>query len=688
MAQEVPVPKQFQDEVPDYPNIQKIKKATVLFINLSLALLITLIFIRIGEFFYILLQHDIPADFLKVAAEASLSDLVFFLKLISILFIPYVIGYFITAKKKPNYLVFGVLATLIILTYVLLIKYFGVALVPLGADLFGYSLADIEQTASGSANFDILSVFLLLIPLIAFWLLLSYFSSKKLIKPIYAYLILGTGILLAYFGISALPSSAAFKSDFSYNLSLNKAAFFTENSVEYFSNNEQLPNIGPGNNSDFQESSLAGNKAFKYLNPDYPFLREDNTEDVLGDFFTIDPAKKPNIVFIQVEGLGRAFSGKNAYLKSFTPFLDELADKGLYWENFLSAQGRTFASLPSIIGSLPFAEKGFSDLGAQMPKHFSLFNILNQNGYSGKYYGGFEMNFDNQGLFMKNAGANLIVSSDDYGKGFQKASTWGYADKDLMLKSIQSETQHPQQPFVTYMETVSMHSPYTVPNQQQFIDMFQSRMKKLGFDNATQASYNQYKEIYSSIMYTDEALRYFFKEYEKLPSFNNTIFIITGDHRLPEIPMSTKIDRFHVPLIVYSPMLKRTASFKSISSHLDITPSLIAFLKKNYQVKAPSEVTWVGSGLDTAHALRNIHKYPLKQTTSSLHNYISGLHFIDQDQLFTISENMDLEPIQDDKSFKQLTNEFNSYKVRNNKFIQQHSLMPDSLYSKFIRKVN
>jgi phosphoglycerol transferase MdoB-like AlkP superfamily enzyme len=50
-------------------------------------------------------------------------------------------------------------------------------------------------------------------------------------------------------------------------------------------------------------------------------------------------------------------------------------------------------------------------------------------------------------------------------------------------------------------------------------------------------------------------LRGFFDAYSKRSDFNNTIFLITGDHRMPEIPMSDKIDRYHVPLIVYSPML-------------------------------------------------------------------------------------------------------------------------------------
>jgi hypothetical protein len=147
--------------------------------------------------------------------------------------------------------------------------------------------------------------------------------------------------------------------------------------------------------------------------------------------------------------------------------------------------------------------------------------------------------------------------------------------------------------------------------------------------------------------------------------------------------MSTKIDRFHVPLIIYSPLLKRSAHFQSISSHLDITPSMIAFLKKNYHVDAPAAVTWVGSGLDTDPSFRNIHRYPLKHTKTSLIDYLSGMYFIDQEVLFAIGENMDLEPIRDEGKRNALIAEFNEYRSKNDRFTRELKLIPDNIYEQF-----
>ena len=75
------------------------------------------------------------------------------------------------------------------------------------------------------------------------------------------------------------------------------------------------------------------------------------------------------------------------------------------------------------------------------------------------------------------------------------------------------------------------------------------------------------------------------------PEYRNTIFILTGDHRLPEIPMSTRIDRYHVPLLIVSPLLKQPRMITAVSSHFDVAPSLLALLAHNAGIKTPNILT-------------------------------------------------------------------------------------------------
>jgi len=160
-------------------------------------------------------------------------------------------------------------------------------------------------------------------------------------------LLLGLAVVLAVSGVRPLPARGALRSEFAYNVAANKAAFFIADSLARLRPSHPVTGRAPDTAAQF-----------RYLDPQYPFCEARDAHDVLGEYFNFEPgAPPPNIVFLAIEGLGRAFSGPNAYLGSFTPFLDELAGKSLYFENFLSSQGRTFASLPSILGSLPFGDR-------------------------------------------------------------------------------------------------------------------------------------------------------------------------------------------------------------------------------------------------------------------------------------------------------------------------------------------
>ncbi len=658
---------------------ENLKICTILFGGYSLALLFAFLSLRIMEFVCILLTNASPPDIQHAVMYAFLNDLTSFPVMTFFLFIPFVMVYFFTGAMKIRYRLWCLSGIIIIILYATLIKYFTNELVPLGADLYGYSIDEIKDIIRNGVNINKSTILLYTLPAIVFWGSFSLLYFRKLIRPGHVFVLFGTIILLACTAF-VLPARAFYKTELSQNLALNKAVYFVEESCSYLTRSL----MENDNEQDLHENDL---QPFKNINPDYPFLRVDETPDVLGEFFNMLPDRRPNIVFILVEGLGRSFSGPDARLGSFTPFLDELSAKSLYWENFLATQGRTFGALPSILASLPYAEKGFLNLGERMTNHLSLLQIMKHSGYRIKYYMSSDSEFDNEGMFLMREGVDLIVSLKDFEAGYQKSPgiDWNYPDRELMQKTLKMEKKDQKQPYVSFIQTISMHSRYSVPHQEKYLQRFEERMTLLGLNEIQKKEYRLYKNIYSTIMYTDDALRLFFRDYERLPAYQNTIFIITGDHRLPEIPMITKIERYHVPLIIFSPLLKNEASIRSISSHLDITPSLLAYLHNNYDLEIPSLVTWVGTGLDTEPAFRNIHSYPLKHTKGLLVDYLSGIYFINHEHLFQVMENMDLMPVQDEAKRKQLISEFNQYKRQNSKFIGELKLIPDNLYQRFAK---
>ncbi|TLY79704.1 MAG: LTA synthase family protein, partial [Gammaproteobacteria bacterium] len=519
----------------------------------------------------VLVTTGVPRDVGMVILAALRSDLVLFLELLVFLLPLFLACRMVLRGKNADVRVYGGLGSLVLIGAVALSSYFLFSRVPLGSDLFGYSLSDILTTARGGYHFTELSVATLLLPLAVFWVALRIFNRHPVLEARAALLLLGIAVTLTVSGVRPLPARGALRSEFAYNVAANKAALFIADAFAHLAPSlpvmRHLPDTA---------------QQFRYLDPQYPFLRGEDTHDVLGEYFNFEPgAPPPNIVFLGVEGLGRAFSGPNAYLGSFTPFLDELAGKSLYFENFLASQGRTFASLPSILGSLPFAEQGFNSFGSRMPKSLTLLSILKRSGYRTRFFCGTRLDFDHQGDFLEQQGIDLMVGIGDYDASYYRlpGSDWGYADQEILRKALLTERDDSGRPYVDYVQTISTHPRYAVPGQEKYLRLFEDRMRELQFSEAEKANHRQYREIYSTILYTDAALRTYFEEAAKLPGYRNTIFIITGDHRLAEIPPSTRIDRYHVPLIIFSPRLSRPARIQSISSHLDIAPTLLAFLR-------------------------------------------------------------------------------------------------------------
>jgi len=211
-----------------------------------------------------------------------------------------------------------------------------------------------------------------------------------------------------------------------------------------------------------------------------------------------------------------------------------------------------------------------------------------------------------------------------------------------------------------------MHSPFLIDEADKYSEVFENRMDYLKFNEEKKNTHRNYKKQYSSIRYTDDALKTFFEAYKKREDYGNTIFLITGDHRIPEIPMSTKIDRYHVPLIIFSPMLKRTAEIASVSTHFDITPSLLAYLKTNFEIKTPAQNSWLGQGLDTTRGFQNIHQVPLMQTKTNLTDFIMGEFHLNGNKLYKLNEDLGEELVNDDEKKNQLINAFNQFRKKNN----------------------
>lgn len=558
--------------------------------------------------------------------------------------------------------------------------YYATTLQPLGRDLWGYNLTEVVDTvqASGTVGIGSLVATLTLTGIVVG---LSFFTKRYRVPAWVGYV--GGGLLVVSLLVE-LPAPGDDRPSTQF-LSTNKTVHLVAESRDVFFGFGGSDS-GEGGSSPNEVSSDAAVQ--DTVSRPYPWMYRPNYEDVLGPFFK-SPApapgdtssRPPNLVFIIFEGLGTDFVGKENAYGGFTPFVDSLSAHSLYWPNTLSTTGRTFGLMPSLFGSLPYAEKGFMELGDEMPSHRTLIDVLGQRGYHTSYYSGFDLSFDNVDRFLKRqdidraTGRNTLqrLFGDDPG-GLDRY--WGYPDQEMFSRVTNIlDTTH-RRPHLSIFHTLQTHDPFAVPNEAEYDKRFERRLDQLDLSSERKNRYKMYQDELTTFLYTDDAIREFFQWYKARPDFQNTIFVITGDHRLIPIPQPSQIARYHVPLLIYSPLLDGSHQFRSVSTLADIAPTLIGFLHEQYGVAPMKRSHWLGAPIDTTRQFRSVNSMPLMRNKNQMVDYLHNEYYLADGKLYRLQNGLRLVPVSDKTKQRELQERLARFKT-----INQYTSSKDRLYS-------
>ena len=126
----------------------------------------------------------------------------------------------------------------------------------------------------------------------------------------------------------------------------------------------------------------------------------------------------------------------------------------------------------------------------------------------------------------------------------------------------------------------------------------------------------------------DECVRNLIDAYKEMPGYENTIFVITGDHRMGMLTTGNVLRSFNVPLLIYSPLLKEDRQMKAVVSHYDITPTINAYLSNNYNYNVDEFCHWVGTSLDTSVNFSSKIKQAFMLNNRDVIDYINGEYFL------------------------------------------------------------
>ena len=633
--------------------------------------------LRIIEFVSILQYHPFFDGLIQYTFLGWMNDMIIWNLLLLFLFPVY---WALFRFTKIANLLFLTLFSILIIIHVLLLQYYAYMLTPLSEFFWVYFPHELIFTvASSNISYGFPIICCISGLLVLF---LCYYLLKKIrLKRIFVYFLICVNILFvisytyAYHYFSKVDEK-----QLHYSIIKNKSHYFYKKTAKYFLSENRIDTLI----NDEDRAKLFPHKIF--FDKEYPLLSISNYEDVLSSYF--HPFNtNPNIVIIIVEGLGERFMGKYRGVE-LMPFLSSLAEQSLYWKNCIASSERSFGALSSILASAPYGEKGFVFLN-QDTTSLSLMDLLAPYGYFSAFYYGQPGWFHNTEPYLRRNSTNRIEHAYTFPEKYPKIMVgdyfWGFNDKDLVARMLEVIDSLPQSSRMDILYTGSMHSPFIISQPE----IYAFRLKKLVSENVSNtkdiAFFNQYKTYFETILFADDALRDLFSEYRQRPNYENTIFIITGDHTMSEIPLENLLDQYRTPLLIYSPRLKKAEIFMSINSHLDIAPTLLAFLQTQHNIPMPKSNAFIGKSLDTCKKFRSLQPILMMNGEREIEPIIFDKYLIINDHLYELDEQLVPTPILNDEIKNYMRNFTKNFIALNNYTWINNRLVPLEVYRREVR---
>ena len=251
---------------------------------------------------------------------------------------------------------------------------------------------------------------------------------------------------------------------------------------------------------------------------------------------------QPNIVVIVVESLARDYTGFGNG-KPFTPFLDKIAaDPQTIPFPYCFANGtKSIEMVPSIFCGMPSLMSEFYVTSAYASNKVNNAYKL-AKGYKTAFFHGSNNGTMGFQSFLKQTGLQQYHGIDQYPPDLYKRDfdgNWGIFDEPYLQHFIRCmDTMNDgKQPIFASVFTLSSHHPYTIPKPY---------LNKLPGTPET---------VQHTIAYADIALQKFFQTAATKPWFNNTVFVITGDHtsHSDKEYFYSQSGHYEVPFLIYAP---------------------------------------------------------------------------------------------------------------------------------------
>ncbi|WP_041444629.1 LTA synthase family protein [Syntrophobotulus glycolicus] len=290
-------------------------------------------------------------------------------------------------------------------------------------------------------------------------------------------------------------------------------------------------------------------------------------------------SKGKNLIVIQVESLQNFVIGQTVAGQPITPNLNELLGHSFYYRHFYpqTVDGNSSDAELVVNSSLYPIRKGSTFFSYPGNQYHSLPLLLKPYGYQTVAVHSDEASFWNRHLVYPNLGFDEFWDIDKFAQ--TDLVGMGLSDMAMFEQSAAMLKELPQ-PFYSFIITLTSHYPYSMPSDQQFLEL------PPALDGSHVGNYLQ------AVRYTDQAIGGFMQELKQNGLLDNSLVVIYGDHdglferdkpQLEELWAGKTIsgeewvrEYMPVPLIIYQPDFegKRPGGY---GGQVDVLPT-IAYL--------------------------------------------------------------------------------------------------------------
>ncbi|MBR4111197.1 MAG: LTA synthase family protein [Clostridia bacterium] len=292
-------------------------------------------------------------------------------------------------------------------------------------------------------------------------------------------------------------------------------------------------------------------------------------------------ANGKNVVIIQVEAL-QAFPIDREYNgQEITPFLNKLKkENSFYFNNYFYQVGSGNTSDAEFVVNnsiLPINTEAVY-LEYYENDFYGLPHILKDNGYkTANAFHAYEKEFWNRNKAYPKQGFDRYFSNEDFSE--EEIIRLGLSDGKFLLEAVDKiKTQ--SEPWYSFLITLSSHHPFNIEPRYSEIQLLQEH------ENTMFGGYIR------SINYLDKCLEDFFEKMKKEGMYENTMFVIYGDHFgianyndesagfVSELigHEYNERDMFNVPLLIHIPGMEKVEEKNIVAGHVDVLPTLLHLL--------------------------------------------------------------------------------------------------------------